>query len=192
MSKIKVKKIKVDWRGEQLPTHMGGRAGRAFEEKMKSSGFPITNGKGADGGPNYDLEVKTRATEATSPLSVATMRECDIKNKAFKDSIVFEKLQHQLRVKTKDGVIVENEVYDLSQAHVSELYEEAYETARQNIIDGNITPGGTAPGTKWGYFERKRGTKDSWAFRIASGAMKKVEAMASSTFGSIFEYGDKE
>ena len=35
--KIKVKQIKTNWRGEQLPTHIGGEAGRAFEQKMKRS-----------------------------------------------------------------------------------------------------------------------------------------------------------
>lgn len=192
MSKVKVKEIKVDWRGEQLPTHMGGVAGRAFEQIMKKDGFPINNGKGADGGPQYDLEVKTRATEATSPVSVATMRKCDIISTPFEDSVVCEKLQHQLRVKTENGIIIENEVYDLSQAHVNDLYKEAYETARQNIANGNITAGGTAPGTKWGYFEKKNGTKDSWVFRSSNSAMKKVESMATSTFGSIFDYGTKD
>jgi len=189
--KIKVKQIKTDWRGQQLPTHIGGEAGRAFEQKMKADGFNLNLGKGNDGGKKFDLEVKTRAKESTSPLSVATMRECDILTTDFKDSVVCEKLQHQLRVKTENGIIVDNEMYDLSQPHVQDLYKKAYETSRENIKIGNITPGGTAPGTHWGYFERKRDTKDSWVFRSSHGAMKKVEAMAKSTFGSIFEYDNE-
>jgi hypothetical protein len=191
-AKIKVKQIKTDWRGEQLPTHIGGEAGRAFEQKMKSDGFNLNLGKGNDGGKKFDLEVKTRATEAVSPVSVASMRECDILSTPYKDSVVCEKLQHQLRVTTENGIIITNEVYDLSQPHIQDKYEEAYEIARENIRIGNITSGGTAPGTRWGYFERKRDTKDSWVFRNSSGSMKKVEAMAKSTFGSIFDYGNKE
>jgi hypothetical protein len=120
------------------------------------------------------------------------MRECDILSTPYKDSVVCEKLQHQLRVTTENGIIITNEVYDLSQPHIQDKYEEAYETARENIRIGNITSGGTAPGTRWGYFERKRDTKDSWVFRNSGGSMKKVEAMAKSTFGSIFDYGNKE
>lgn len=188
MNKPKIIAIKKDWCGITLPTNQNGHAGRSFEQKMIADGYDLNTGKGPDGGDNFDFEVKTRDKDATSPLTTGTMLESEIIKTDYKDSVIYKKLQQQFRVKTKDNIIVDNDVYDFSKPQIQELLEEAYETSRSNLKLGYINNGNTATGTYWGYFEKKRDTNNSWQFRHSDRAMKKLEAMAKSTFNSIFDY----
>ena len=184
--KPKIKEIKTDFRGIPLPDH--STQGREFENILANKGHPVTQGQGPDY-PEYDLEVKTKDTESKSANSVGSMTSKKIKVTPYPNSSIAKKIQRQFRVKIKDGVIVSTKVYDFSAPFIQEIIKEAYETARAKIIAGNTDS--YIPGTTFGYFEQKKlsGGKltNSWAFRIPVGSMKKLEKMAQSTYGKLFE-----
>jgi hypothetical protein len=170
--------------GKKLPTNHGGHAGRAFENLLESMGVPINRGPGCDW-KLYNLEFKTRDIDATSPQTVATMTPKDITTTAYKDSIVFEKIQQQLRVYTRDQIIVDVRIHDFSAEHIQKLLETAYNNGQAQIILG--TAGDYVYGNEYGYFERTNPRSNSYSFRINQGAFDKLEAMAASTYATLFE-----
>ena len=110
----------------------------------------------------------------------------DIKVTDYEDSAIFKKFQQQYRVKTEDGVIVEEHMYDFSGWFAQSLIKEAYETARKAVINGAC--GDYIPGGPYGYFERtNKNSKTSYNYRLSDTAMKKMEAMANSTLNKLFE-----
>jgi gamma-glutamylcyclotransferase (GGCT)/AIG2-like uncharacterized protein YtfP len=98
---------------------------------------------------------------------------------------VFEKMQQQYRVKTKDQLIISGEVYDFSPEYIQDLIEEAYEAARKKLINGNDDP--YIYGTAWGYLEQTVKGSRSYEFRISNNAMKKLENTSKSTYKTLFE-----
>lgn len=183
-ARVKVFKLADDLIGKQLPTNLGGHAGRALEDLLESMGIEINRGQGCDW-KVHNLEVKSRDLDATSPQTVATMSPEDIKTVAYKDSVVCEKFQQQLRVYTRDCVIVDARVHDFSDAHIQKLIELAYNNAQAQFILG--TNGDYVYGSEYGYFERTNPKSKSYSFRINTGAFEKLEAMAASTYSDLFE-----
>ena len=183
--KAKVTSLKVKLVGERVPQRFHGAAGRDVEDKLRQQGIPITRDSGPDI-PSVNLEVKTRDLDATSAQSVGSMTPEDIVKTPYRESVIFEKLQQQYRVKTKDQVIVSAEVYDFSSPNIQEKIEASYEAARQKIIDGDNND--YVSGGKYGYFERTVKGSRSYEFRFAHGAMKKIENMSTSTFDKIFTF----
>lgn len=157
-------------------------AARQIEDLLVSNGNNFNKGKGVDL-PDDNLEVKSRLEESRSPHTVSGMTENDIINTPYKQSRVYQKLQKQMRVKHTCNKVVKVEYYDFSQPHIQDILEEAYEEARESIKAG-CTP--YAPGTKYGYFEYK--SSNTYSFRIPHKAMQELEAMAKSSFGTLFEY----
>jgi hypothetical protein len=184
---IKVKKLKTSLKGRKVSTNKNGSAGRQIENLVEQDGFIINRGKGCDLqlAPDASVEIKTRDLSATSPQSVGAMKLDAIKVTPYKVSPIYDKIQQQYRVKTKDRVVVTDEIYDFSGWSVQSLIEEAYEEARKQIIAGNTSD--YIYGTKWGYFERTNKKSHSWQFRLSDGAMKKLEQLSKSTFDNIFE-----
>lgn len=176
--------------GESVPDKEFGAAGRHVEWMLKQKGIPVQNGTGADI-KEYGIEVKTRDKDSTSAQTVASMSIESILNTCYKDSVVFEKIQKQFRVTTKDNVIVEDMLYDFSAPFIQELIEDAYETSRKQMCkmqaEGYISD--YVPGTHWGYFEKTKKDSASYSFRLGNGSFKQIESMATSTFNNIFEYG---
>jgi hypothetical protein len=109
----------------------------------------------------------------------------------YEDSVVCEKFQQQLRVFTKNHIVVEADVYDFSHLGIQELIEHAYETGRVRIAQCWNTDADNMPtyvyGSEYGYWERIGGVR-SYTFRINPGAYDTLERMAKSTFANIFEY----
>ena len=119
--------------GKKLPTNKNGHAGRAVEVLLEQMGFPINKGHGPDI-EQLGVEVKTRDIDAVSPQTVADMRPDMIKTTPYKQSHVYEKFQQQLRIYTKEDVIISAEIYDFSAPVIQDLIQHAYEYAQQQII----------------------------------------------------------
>lgn len=183
--KAKVIALKVNMVGRPVPSNFGGAAGRDIEHKLRDQGIPISNGPGADV-PTVNLEVKSRDLDATSAQSVGSMTPEAIAATPYRQSVIFEKLQQQYRVKTRDNIIVSADVYDFSAASIQEKIEECYEIARQKIIAGNTND--YIAGGKYGFFERTVKGSRSYEFRFTNGAMKQLESMSKSTFNKLFSY----
>ena len=183
--KPKVVRLKANMVGRSVPSNINGAAGRDIEKKLREQGFPMSNAAEPDI-PEYGVEVKSRDLDATSAHSVARMTAEDIKLTPYRKSVVYDKLQQQYRVKTKDQVIVSAEVYDFSMPHIQEKIEKCYEAARQKIIQGDESD--YISGGPYGFFERQVNGPRSYQFRFTDGAMKKLEAMSRSTFHKLFTW----
>jgi hypothetical protein len=183
---IKINKLKTNLKGQQVSTNSSNR-GRQVEHIMKAQGFDINTGAGPDlQFGDTPVEIKSRDNNATSPQTVGAMTLADIKSTIYEDSAIFKKFQQQYRVKTEEGVVVEEHMYDFSGWFAQSVIKESYETARQAIINGAC--GDYIPGGKYGYFERtNKNSKTSYNFRLSDSAMKKMEAMANSTINQLFE-----
>lgn len=183
--KAKVIKVKKNLVGKSVPTNQHGHAGRAIEVLLEQEGFDINRGKGVDL-VKENIEVKSRDESAISPHTTVTMTLTEIKQKIWDDSVVKSKLQQQLRFTTKDGKIIKQELIDLSDPQLQAFLKDAYDTCRQKIINGNTA--NTIHGNKFGYFEKVRGTKESYQFRHSNGGMKKIINSTKSTFTNLIEY----
>jgi hypothetical protein len=181
--KPKVVRLKANMVGKSVASTFGGASGRDIENKLREQGFPMSNASEPDI-PEYGVEVKSRDLDATSAHSVARMSPEDIKSTPYRQSVVYDKLQQQYRVKTKYQVIVSAEVYDFSAPHIQEKIEKCYEAARLKIIQGDENDYIT--GGYYGFFERQANGPRSYQFRFTDGAMKKLETMSQSTFYKLF------
>jgi hypothetical protein len=183
---IKINKLKTNLKGQQVSTNSSNR-GRQVEHIMKAQGFDINPGAGPDlQFGDTPVEIKSRDNNATSPQTVGAMTLDDIKSTVYEDSAIFKKFQQQYRVKTEEGVVVEEHMYDFSGWFAQSVIKESYETARQAIINGAC--GDYIPGGTYGYFERtNKNSKTSYNFRLSDSAMKKLESMANSTIDQLFE-----
>lgn len=183
--KAKVISLKAKIVGETVPPKTHGAAGRDIENKLCAQGFPMSNQPGPDI-PAVGLEVKSRDIDSTSAQSVGSMLPEDIISTPYPKSVICKKLQQQYRVKHKDQVIVSAEVYDFSPSYIQDRIERSYEAARQKIIAGDCSD--YVYGGPYGYFERTVKGSRSYQFRVADGAVKKLESMASSTFNKFFTF----
>ena len=183
---IKINKLKTNLKGQQVSTNSRNR-GRQVEHIMKAQGFDINTGAGPDlQFGDTPVEIKSRDNNATSPQTVGAMTLADIKSTIYEDSAIFKKFQQQYRVKTEDGIIVEEHMYDFSGWFAQSVIKESYETARQSIINGTCDD--YIYGGVYGYFERtNKNSKTSYNFRLSDSAMKKLEAIANSTINQLFE-----
>jgi hypothetical protein len=185
-AKIKLFKLANQLIGKSVPASAGGHAGRAVEKLLESMGVPINRGRGPDI-LIYGLEVKTRDVNATSAQTIADMKPEDIKSQSYRQSHVFEKFQQQLRIKIKDGVIIEADVYDFSAPHIQALIELAYNNAKSYILM-NESIGYTPYEGFYGYFEQcHASTSNLYSFRLNAKDMDTLESMATSTYVSLFE-----
>lgn len=182
MIKVKNLKLKTSLVGKAVPDKKDGQAGRYIEDLLEDAGFIINRSATTD---NPFFEVKSRDLDSTSPQTVGGMTLDNIKVTEWEDSPIYEKIQQQYRVKTQNNVVVESEVYDFSGWAAQSLLKEAYEAGRTQIIKGNTN--NYIYGSKYGYFERTNKDSTTWCFRINHGAMQQLEALAKSTFDSLFE-----
>ena len=134
MIKSKNLKLKITLVGEVVPDKWGGQAGRYIEILLQRAGIPIDQQATID---NPHFEVKSRDVSSTSPQTVGSMTLDSIKTTEWEQSTVCEKIQVQYRVRTRANVIIESEMYDFSGWAAQSVLKEAYEVARQDIINGN-------------------------------------------------------
>jgi len=168
--------------GEKLGSRFGGDSGRDAEQKLRNRGYKLSNGAGVDM-PVERIEIKTRAKEAVSPHTIATMKVDEYINTPYEQSLVYQKSQQQYRIKTEQDVVVENKIYDFSNPFIQADLKSTYETCQAKLQNGER--GNTIYGGPWGYLEKKKRTKSSYAFRMSDGAMKKLERIATSTISNI-------
>lgn len=184
--KVKTFKPALKLIGKVVPDNKNGHAGRYIEKLLEEAGVPINRGRGPDI-EIIGLEVKTRDLDATSPQTIADMSVEDIINTSYRNSHVFKKFQQQLRIYTKNNVIVSAEVYDFSPPHIQELIEHAYDHAKAQLIK-NPELTRTAYTGKYGYFERVSPHRKSLSFRLSNDDMATLEGMAKSEYKNLFEY----
>jgi hypothetical protein len=193
IGKLKEVKFLKDLIGRKLPSNMFGAAGREFENILESDyNVNINRGEGPDD-LMFGVEFKTRDLDAISPQTVGTMKTSDIVKTPYKESLIFKKFQQQIRIKTKNNVIVEADLYDFRPKHIQEKIEEAYEYARGQLIkDSHLRATLSGPDSTgyWGYFENSNNRENSQSFRINLSGMNDYETMAKSTFTQIFDYDD--
>lgn len=190
MSNININNLCQRLKGQNLGTKDHGQAGRKLEDLIESWGLPINRGAGCDI-KILGVELKSRDVDSISPQNVATMTPQQVVDTNYEDSVVCEKFQQQLRVYTKDHVVVDADVYDFSKAGIQDLIKHAYETGRAEIeqcwnADPNNMPS-YVYGSEYGYWERIGGS-NSYTFRINPGAYDTLERMSKSTFTDIFDY----
>lgn len=190
--KPKIRNIKKDYAGTQLPPTQHGKAGVGFENILKADGFKIDSLASGPDIPEYNLEVKTRNISATSAHTIGCINPNDIKLLSWEETTLHDKFQQQFRAITDESnyqqnTIVKCKVYDFSEISIQTLVKEAYEICRGKIMQGNTKQ--YIYGSKWGYMERKQDS-NSYQFRISHSAFKKLEAMAESSeaFITMFEY----
>jgi len=189
MTNFRVKKIKLvdQLIGKTLPTNQNGHAGRMVEHLLEDLGLTINRGHGCDL-ELLGVEVKTRDIDATSPQTIADMRPDEIIKTQYRDSHVYEKFQQQLRIYTKDNIIISADIFDFSKPSIQELVEEAYNHAREQIrVNPDLIR--TEYTGFYGYFERTE-HKTGLSFRLSSADMTTLENMSQSTFHQIFEYNE--
>ena len=170
--------------GKMLPTNQHGHAGRAVEDLLEQFGVPINKGHGPDIN-QLGIEVKTRDIDATSPQTVADMHPDDIKTTPFAQSHVFKKFQQQLRIYTKNNVIISAEIYDFSDPDIQELIQDAYEHAQKQLIVNDQLDRTEYKGY-YGYFERVSKDRKTLSFRLSKDDMASLEGMAKSTYKNLF------
>lgn len=172
--------------GIRLGTNQHGHAGRALEDLLENWGVPINRGAGPDI-LVFGCEIKTRDRWAVSPQTIADMNIQDIKTCAYAESHVRAKFQQQLRVYTEDEIITHADIYDFNRPEIQRLIAEAYEHARQQLINNPSLARTSAVGF-YGYFERKANSNTSYSFRLNPADMVMLENMACSNFHQLFEY----
>jgi hypothetical protein len=183
MSKPKIRKIKTNLIGTNVPHRASGRTGKFIEDIHAKAGMAVQPGKGPDY-PDYNLEMKSKSTESTSAFSIGRMTKNDILNTDYKDSNIKNKMQHQYHVYHTDGVIVKQEVYDFTSEFIQEEIETAYETARKKLANGDA---GWVKGSKFGHFEANTDDPDSYQFRVPVGAMQTLKNISTSTIDKFFK-----
>ena len=172
---------------KQLPSNIGGDAGRACEFLLEDIGFIINRGAGCDI-PELGWEVKCRKGTATSAQTVTTMRPENIIATPYKLSPVYEKIKKQLRFTTNDeDIIISIDLCNFDQPQIQDLIESAYEHAR-SLIKANPEISYTPYEGFWGYFEKTKKDRPELDFRLADGDMEKLVDMTHSTFKNIFAY----
>jgi len=186
--------IKKSLIGTVLTNEKHGDAGRDFENKIESMGININRGNGVDC-KEFDWEFKTRHENATSAQTVGTMLPEDVISIVnWYDTPIHKKIKKQLRATLdKNSIIVDIDLIDFDQPHVQDICEQAYKHARNQIIKNPQIAYTSQKGGFYGYFENTNPTKTrSLDWRISDSNMDKLKTMSKSTFGSIFDYGNKE
>lgn len=186
--KVKIKSLKLADKllGIKVPATINGHAGRAVEDILESMGMPINRKHGPDV-LQYQLEIKTRDVDATSPQTIADMSLNEILNTPYEQSHVFEKFQQQLRVYIKDQVIVKATVYDFSHSHVQRKIKEAYEHGQAQLRNNPNLIATSSKGNYYGYFERVSG-RSSYSFRMSASRYFSMESMSQTTFEKFIEF----
>jgi hypothetical protein len=164
--------------GDAVPKQYLGNVGYEIEARLVENGYALNDGPGPDLHA-MGVEVKTRKTNAQSANTVGAMTLDDIKTTPYEKSNVCSKIQRQYRVEYDDMMneITSEKIYDFTDPYIQQKIKRGYESARKIIIagaHGDYVNGGEGIG----YFERKRNSESSYAFRIPGPKMKTIEKVA--------------
>lgn len=178
--------------GQRLGTHWYGHAGRALEDLLEQWGWPINRGQGPDI-LMFGLEVKTRDLGATSAQTVASMDIWDILNQIYDDSVVKQKFQQHLKIFTRSGVIQDAGIFDFGGDSVQNLIRQAYEHARQQLIESweqeHDLVRTSKRGGFHGYFERCHADrKHNYSWRLNVRDMANLEYLSRTRIDEFFAF----
>jgi len=190
---IKVKKIKTKLIGQTLPFSDNSKNARYCERFLINEGWSIDqNAKGPDvKKDNLVLEFKLKDIESESAFTIGKITFDALKNISYNKSHIKEKLQQLCIIEHKDKVVLNANVYDLSDSFIQGLLEEAFDEARELIVDGYAS--NYIPGNRFGYFERTDKHPNIYAFRIRKNIMNttiKAMSRSSDNFNKHFEIVD--
>jgi hypothetical protein len=180
----KLKKAETALIGMRVPKQSYGNIGRITDAVMEQEGYALNYGKGPDI-PKFGIEKKTKGSQSKSSYSIGSMTYDDIKKYPYDESPLKAKLQSEFIVK-HDQIFMEitdAKIYDYSKDCIQEIVRYAYNSAREKLNKGANYVRGTGA---WGYLEYKENS-NSWVFRIPVHNMKKLMAMSSNNFDSLFE-----
>ena len=195
--KVKIKSLKVNLDNIDFvdPDQVNdGRNGKILEQEMIRQGYPIDQNGTID---LPGIEVKSRKSSTDAMHTVGTMTYDDILVTPWDQTPFKKKLQTQYRVtinkeECTGGVSATGKIVDLSDPEIQKELEDAYEKCRAELTaQGRIYVGQTiTAGGQYGNLEHKpgkKGTCKSYALRIPNSGMKKLLAIANSTFNDLFE-----
>lgn len=186
---VKIKSIPAlkELVGKSVPTYMHGHSGRTVERLVEELlNVDVNRGHGPDI-PKYQLEIKARDLDATSPQTVADMSYEEIVSTPYRKSHVYEKFQQQIRVYTQNNVIVSADIYDFGKPQIQDIIESAYNNAQEQLIENSYLTCTSCKGGYYGYFEQCAG-RTTYSFRLSNTNMKELENMSTSTFNKVFDY----
>lgn len=156
-------------------THHPGLVGIWAEEQLMDSGYDLNQGKGADM-PDLGCEVKTRAMEAHSPITLGACSLQEIIKTPYDESHIKSKTQSIYKV-THSSVfkeVVKDEIVDFSCEDCQEILRDGYENIREQLL--NVGDKKYVRGNKHVIAEiQDNGT---WQIRVTDRGFKTLEAIA--------------
>jgi hypothetical protein len=165
-----------------------GNVGKWAEDQLIKNGYNVQKNSTLDI-PDIGVEVKTRKHGSKSCHSMGGMSIERIISTPYDQSTVKEKILSQYRMHYHDQFqeVSDSGVYNFDEKYIQEKMREAYEGAREMIMNGDrknwirkeIEPGKMA----WGAFERNG---NSYVFRIPPNRMNDMEYMSKSTYNKNF------
>ena len=173
-----------------------GAIGLYLEQILIDLGYAINQSTGPDL-PTINLEIKSRAIEATSAHTIGSMNIDDIIRTPYYQSNICDKFQFQFRVLYSRTFceFTDAKVYNFTANYIQTIIEESYESSRKlltvqyhdylNNADSKLSP--YARGLKLngdlyaGYFENTNKLQNkTYDFRLKDSDMKRLENMARS------------
>ena len=182
-TKGRIRQVKSQLVGSTVSRDPIKRA-RQIENHIGNQGWDLNNKEGADL-KDYGIEIKSRDLDAVSPHTVGSMTIEDIIATAYEQSNVFNKIQQQHRIKIQNGKVVDEYTYDFRADYIQDKIRDCYEAARAKIISGDRSK--YIYGGEYGYFEQSTTSENSYNYRMSDSAMTRIENMARSTYGNLFE-----
>lgn len=183
---LKIKSIKTSLIGTTLPEFAdNSECGRFVEQHLIAEGWPLdTQNVGADC-PTLNLEFKTKEVGSVAAFSIGKMSARDIQLQDFEQTSICNKLQLVGIIEHQHRVITSLNVYDFTSQSIQDIFKEAYEKARQQILlEDNLN---YYSGNKYAYFERTQRNIDSLCFRVRTTKMDSLKRISKSTFDQLFE-----
>lgn len=118
----------------QMPGDYGA-VGRWVEQELANKGLPLNSGKGIDV-PPYNIEIKTRAVQATSAHTFGKLTFGDIVRRPWKESDIAAKCQLHYRLMWDAEFMCVNRdfIIDFRQCEQQTVFEQAFNQARATLI----------------------------------------------------------
>lgn len=186
---LKLKSVKTSLIGKQMPRDDAAR-GVFIHNYLQSEGWPYNPGPGADC-QKYGVEFKSRRINAVSGHTIGTMNFYDLCTVPFRDSLVAEKLQYQIRVTVDaNSIVTAVDVYDFTPEFIQDMVKKGYDeiqTKAKNLAVTCELPK-LIYGTQYCYAELRKNS-ESYKIRLSKKAMDNIINASTSTFRDIIIYG---
>lgn len=184
---LKIKSVKTSLIGKQMPRDDAAR-GVYIHNHFEYEGWPYNPNRGADI-RDYNTEIKSRRSNAVSPMTIGTVQFQELVSVPYEQSLVAEKMQYQLRVTVdSDSVVTAVDVLDFTPEYIQDMIKQGYDRVKYHAqqLMRNSRPR-TIPGNKYCYAERV-GESESYRMRLSPAGMRNLIQASKSTFNSIFIY----